>query len=92
MSRKRYPDVFKTEAIREILDRDCSVAEVASRQGVSMHSMYEWLKKFGPGECWTEVLEATQQELRRVKAELRRVIEQRDILNSGAHISITFHN
>ena len=84
MSGKRYTDEFKIEAVRQVTERGYSVSEVAERLGVTTHSLYAWLKKFGPAERRTEELDATQQELRRVKAELRRVTEERDILKKAA--------
>ncbi len=33
MSSKRYPEAFKIEAVRQVVERDHSVAEVASRLG-----------------------------------------------------------
>ncbi len=38
MSSKRYPEEFKVEAVRQVVDRDHSAAEVASRLGVTTHS------------------------------------------------------
>ncbi len=48
MSSKRYPEEFKREAVRQVTDRGHSVAQVASRLGVTPHSLYAWLKKYGP--------------------------------------------
>ena len=48
MSSKRYPEEFKIEAVRQIVDRGYSVAEVADRLGVTTHSLYDWKKKYGP--------------------------------------------
>lgn len=45
MSNKRYPEEFKIEAVRQIVDKGCPVAEVASRLGVSQHSLYKWVKE-----------------------------------------------
>jgi transposase len=44
MSNKRYTDEFKPEAIKQITKRGHSVADVASRLGVSTHSLYAWLR------------------------------------------------
>ncbi|WP_159093416.1 transposase, partial [Xanthomonas fragariae] len=50
MSSKRYTDEFKIEAVRQVTDRGFKVAEVAERLGVTTHSLYAWLRKFGkPG-------------------------------------------
>ena len=37
MSTKRYTPEFKDEAVRQVVDRGYSVAEVADRLGVSAH-------------------------------------------------------
>ncbi len=38
MSSKRYPEEFKIEAVRQVVERGHSVAEVASRLGMTTHS------------------------------------------------------
>ncbi|EWC51787.1 transposase [Xanthomonas citri pv. glycines str. 8ra] len=84
MSSKRYTDEFKIEAVRQVTDRGFKVAEVAERLGVTTHSLYAWLRKFGkPGVV--QRAEADQSaEVRRLKIELRRVTEERDILKKAA--------
>lgn len=84
MSSKRYTEEFKIEAVRQVVDRGYSVAEVAYRLGTTTHSLYAWKKKYGPDS--TEHLEKTEtdQEIRRLKKELRRVTEERDILKKAA--------
>ena len=41
MSQKRYPEEFKIEAVRQIVERGPPVAEVSARLGVSQHSLYK---------------------------------------------------
>ena len=48
MSSKRYPEEFKIEAVKQVVERGHRVAEVASRLGVTTHSLYAWRKKYGP--------------------------------------------
>lgn len=49
MSSTRYTDEFKQEAIRQVIERGHSVAEVAGRLGTTTHSLYAWIKRFnGP--------------------------------------------
>ena len=45
MSSKRYPEEFKIEAVKQIIERRYPVAEVSARLGVSQHSLYEWVRK-----------------------------------------------
>ena len=48
MSTQRFTPEFKEEAVRQIVDRGYSVAEVSSRLGVSSHSLYQWVKAVTP--------------------------------------------
>ena len=47
MSRTRYTAEFKAEALKQVVDRGYSVADVSERLGVSMHSLYAWLRAAG---------------------------------------------
>ena len=84
MNQKRFPEEFKIEAVRQIVERGHPVAEVSARLGVSTHSLYKWIKEqqLPPGQR-QEQLSQTE-ELRRLKAELKRVTEERDILKKAA--------
>ena len=84
MSNKRYTDEFKIEAIKQVTDRGHPVAEVAARLGISIHSLYAWQKRFGKPVAARHAQADEQAELRRLKAELRRVTEERDILKKAA--------
>ena len=44
MSKQRYPEEFKTEAVKQITERGYKVADVSARLGVSQHSLYQWIK------------------------------------------------
>ncbi len=48
MSSLRCTPEFKEEAVREVVDRGHSVADVAQRIGVSAHSLYNWIKAVSP--------------------------------------------
>ena len=48
MSNNRYTEEFRVEAVRQVVERGHSVAEVASRLGITTHSLYAWKKKYGP--------------------------------------------
>lgn len=84
MNQKRFPEEFKIEAVRQIVERGHPVAEVSARLGVSTHSLYKWMKEQQlPSGQRQEQLSQTE-ELRRLKAELKRVTEERDILKKAA--------
>lgn len=84
MSRQWYTQEFKDEAVRQVLDRGYSVREVASRVGVSAHSLYKWVRAARPARAEEAELEATKLENAKLKAKLRRVEEERDILKKAA--------
>ncbi|SOO29582.1 transposase [Xanthomonas phaseoli pv. phaseoli] len=84
MSSKRYTDEFKIEAVRQVTDRGFKVADVAERLGVTTDILYAWLRKFGkPGVVQRAEVDQSA-EVRRLKTELRRVTEERDILKKAA--------
>lgn len=86
MSQQRYAPEFKDEAVRQVTERGHSVQEVASRLGVSSHSLYKWVKAVRPSkdeQRADELLEVKKENLR-LRAELRAVEEERDILKKAA--------
>lgn len=84
MSHKRYPEEFKIEAVKQVTDRGHSVAEVAKRLGTTTHSLYAWIKKYGPDSAEYSIRADEQAEIQRLKKELKRVTEERDILKKAA--------
>ena len=85
MKSVRYTAEFKAEAIKQITERGHGVVEVSKRLGVSDKSLYVWLKQgreqASPNSQDIVVL---KKELSRMKAELRRTTEERDILKKAA--------
>lgn len=83
MNNKRYPEEFKVEAVKQVIERGYPVAEVAGRIGVSQHSLYAWIRQYSqPAEARQEH-QSQLAEIRRLKAELKRVTEERDILKKA---------
>lgn len=82
MSAKRYTKEFKAEAVAQVTERGYSVREVSERLGVSLKSMYAWVRAArGGADKHTGDL---QVENARLRAELKRVEEERDILRKAA--------
>jgi len=86
MSRQRFTEEFKAEAVKQVLERGYSVADVADRIGVSTHSLYKWVNAEKPSkeEQRDEELKEVRRENLRLKSQLRRVEEERDILKKAA--------
>ena len=87
--RRVYSIEFKREAVRLSEQGDVSVLQVAQELGISDYSLYEWRKQArsggelafpGNGKV---ALTAEQQENVRLKKELERVIQERDVLKKA---------
>lgn len=84
MSGKRYTEEFKIGAVKQVTEGGHSVADVGRRLGVTPYSLYQWIKRYSVPEGERIEAQAQQAELRRLKAELKRVTEERDILKKAA--------
>ena len=86
MSNQRFSPEFKDEAVRQVVDRGHPVAQVAERLGVSAHSLYKWVKAIEPDktdEQAAALIEA-RSEVLKLKAQLKRAEEERDVLKKAA--------
>ncbi|MCO6388232.1 IS3 family transposase [Aliihoeflea sp. 40Bstr573] len=79
-----FTDEFKRDAVAQITERGYPVAEVSKRLGVSQHSLYAWRRKFSKPSVSTDDDQAA--EIRRLKKELARVTEERDILKKANRV------
>ena len=85
MKSARYPAEFKAEAVKQVTERGHGVVEVAKRLGMSDKSLYLWvcLAKEQPGVGRGENA-SLKAEVTRLKVELKRANEERDILKKAA--------
>jgi transposase len=83
MSGKRYTAEFKAEAVKQVLERGHSTAGVAARLGINKHSLYDWVAR-SRQQGTVLVGESEAAEVRRLRTELKRVTEERDILKKAA--------
>jgi transposase len=81
MGKANFSDDFKRDAVLQITERGYPIAEVSKLLGVSPHSLYAWKKKFSKPSGSGDGDQAA--EIRRLKKELARVTEERDILKRG---------
>jgi transposase len=75
----RYSEEFKRDAVAQVTERGYSVQEVSDRLGITTKSLYDWRSKFEQPKQQTD----QDIEVRRLKAELIRVTEERDILKKA---------
>ena len=85
MQRTKYAPEFKDEAVKQVVVRGHSVVDVARRLGIPENVLYTWVSKFKKAdEPLSNDLKVLQAEMVKLKAELRRTTEERDILKKAA--------
>ena len=84
MSRKRYPEEFKVEAVKQVTEAGYSVYDVAERLGTTTNSLYSWIRRYGPNASDFKKVSEESDEIRRLKKELKRVTDERDLLKKAA--------
>ena len=86
MTKGRFADEFKEEAVKQVIECGYAVSDVAKRVGISVQSLYKWVKVYSPNA--NDRYEAELKEVRRenltLKAELRRAQEERNLLKKAA--------
>ena len=68
MSRQRYPEEFKIEAVKQVTEKGKPVADVAQRLGMSVHSLYAWIKVYSKPQEQRQQDDDQQAELRKLRA------------------------
>jgi transposase-like protein len=86
ISTPRFTPEFKEQADRQIVERGYPVYEVSERLGVSAHSLYKWVMAVRPDKSQEQAAEliAAKSEFLKLRSQLRRVEEERDILKKAA--------
>ena len=85
--RSTYTAEFKLQAVKMITEQKLSVAEVARRLGVTENLLHAWkkavLKKGSDAFPGSGHLTPVEEELRRLRAEVKRLEMERDILKKA---------
>ena len=84
MGQQRYTDEFRREAVRQVTERGHAVKDVAERLGMSSYSLYEWLRKARATTGTSSHPTNKDEEIRRLRRELKLVTEERNILKKAA--------
>ena len=85
-SNRQYTDEFRSEAVKQVIERGFTVIDVSTRIGIPKHTLYEWVHKARKAALAAggQSEKNDSAEIRRLKAELKRVTEERDILKKAA--------
>ena len=80
---KPYTQEFKSEAVKQITERGYSVSDVSERLGICTKTLYHWRSQLSDKP---KQVKSTDEQLKiaKLKAELKRMTEERDILKKAA--------
>ena len=95
-NRSTYTAEFKLQAVKMVTDQKLSVAEVARRLGVGEGLLHAWkkavLRKGGGAFPGSGHLTPQEEEIRRLRAEVKRLEAERDILKKATAFFATQTN
>ena len=81
-----FSDAFKESAMQLALNSDESVSQVARELGISINTLHNWLYKKRLSDAKEEIApvhETLEEENRRLRKELAKVKEEREILKKA---------
>ncbi|GGA12737.1 hypothetical protein GCM10011498_10800 [Amylibacter cionae] len=78
MGKPKFSGDFKRDAVHQIAVRWCAVREVSERSGVSIYSLYKWMKLYTKAASQASSVDH-EAEIGGLKHELARMTEERDI-------------
>jgi transposase len=84
MSGKRYTEQFKIEAVKQVTERGYALADVAKRLGITNKSLYDWKVRYDDRSGEYQKSKAASDEIKALKAEVKRLTMERDILKEAA--------
>ena len=86
-SRKKYSKEFKLDAVSLVLEQDYSRAEAARNLGINAQMLARWVKEYqveeGQSFRGNGKLTPEQEEIRKLKAQVKRLEMEREILKKA---------
>ena len=82
--RRRHSEEFKREAVNLVTVEGLSVAEAARNLGIHPNVLRKWKQKFESDQEDPSLTEDERMEIARLRAEIRRLRMERDILKKAA--------
>jgi transposase len=81
-----YPEQFKRDAVALVRSSEKSIPRIADELGVSPQSLRNWVKQtqLDAGERRDGLTSEEREELRRLRRDVRRLEQERDILKKAA--------
>lgn len=90
--RRKYTKAEKLEIVKQSLDEDTSVIDLAERYGIAPNTIYNWRSKYykehgiEPTGQGVKQLTEEEREIARLKKQLREAQLERDILKKAINI------
>ncbi len=84
-SRRKYTEEFKQEAVKLVEQGNRSVSDVARNLGVHRSQIERWRQQYGHLKSVSDSISETErEELKRLRAEVKQLRMERDILKKAA--------
>ncbi len=80
--RRRYSESFKKEAVRRVLEGSRSSNRVSQELGIGQPTLSKWVRQFKQGGH-SSFNKESERALKQLKAENKRLKEERDILKKA---------
>ena len=82
---KNYPLEFKQSSAKLAVDSECSISQTARELGINATTLYGWVKRFYPEQALKANKEdELNEEVKRLRREIVRLKQERDILKKAA--------
>ena len=83
-----YTAEFRESAVKLANESDKSVVQVAKDLGVNVNTLHTWISKYSKPQAFSQKAERTDEhlyeELKRLRKEVARLTEERDLLKKAA--------
>lgn len=87
-TRKKYSPEFKRDAVSLVVEQNYSQAEAARNLGINAQMLGRWVKEYADGDSkafrGNGKLTAEQQEIRELKAAVKRLEMEKEILKKAS--------
>ena len=83
-NRRIFTEEFKLEAIRLVEETDKTISQVSRDLGIGNNLICRWKKEFAGKQVASRIVDDKDAEIRRLRAELRDLKEDHDILKKAA--------
>ena len=81
-----YTSEFKESAVKLVLDSDEAISQIAKKLGVNPNTLYTWVHNASKSKGNNNVAkkETSEDEIKRLKKQVLRLTQERDILKKAA--------